>query len=300
MTSRGAASTGGGFLEPDGNIPIAEGGFFPDMFFPGPGVDFMAGPAGSPFLQVHMDIMKVPVTVPEIGKGGGFLCFCQGTFMALEADTVFFNVIGGVEFPGKLPDEEFIKVRTVGIMAARTVSIFNGTVFLRVVGNDFIYVVILPVGPDDRLVMAIEAEVEWRLSQVIFIDRTVGVVTIKTTSFLLDNGVLKFRRGGFVYDRFMTFAAKVFRRVEELVLEIGGVGTVAAGTALLHGRVHVFAPPGEILIRMTADANILFGRNQQRFVVGSMGFVTDGAVAGRVGTVNKFFSHGFLLMTFEA
>ena len=73
------------FAETDGDIPFAEGCDLANMPGQIPGMYFMTGPAGPALLLVNMDIMEVPVTVPEIGVRGGLLDRYQRLFVAFKA-----------------------------------------------------------------------------------------------------------------------------------------------------------------------------------------------------------------------
>lgn len=73
MTAGGTGSAIIKLLEADGEIPFAKGCRFSNMLLYFPGMNLMAGPAGSTFLLVDMYIMKIPAVVPEISVSGGLL-----------------------------------------------------------------------------------------------------------------------------------------------------------------------------------------------------------------------------------
>jgi adenylylsulfate kinase-like enzyme len=128
-------------------------------------------------------------------------------------------------------------------MTTRTVAVFYRPVLAGILRNDGVDVVILTVCSDNGFIMAVKTEAERRGSQVVFKNRTMGVMAVVALSLLIHHRVFELNLVRFFRDVFVAVAAEVCRRLDQLILVVGGVRAVTPGTPLFHGRMLVFTFP---------------------------------------------------------
>ena len=97
------------------------------------GMRIVACPTGSPLgLFVDMHEMEILLIVPEAGQCGGQLFTGKRLFVAHEAQLVIIRVVPRVEDRREIFPQHPEIVRTVGIVAARTVILPYGAMMLLV------------------------------------------------------------------------------------------------------------------------------------------------------------------------
>lgn len=158
MAAGAAASTVRRFRKPNRETPGSKRRGFPDQFPVPGGMGLMTRPAGPALLQVHMNIMKVPGPIPEIGVLSRSLRHRQRRVMTLETKLIILHTKFRIK-PRREPGiQNFVKFRTVRIMTAVTLPRFQGPVFDRVITYHRINIELLAVAPFNPLVMALDTQ----------------------------------------------------------------------------------------------------------------------------------------------
>jgi len=98
VTPRQTFSPGFRFRETYGKLPFGKRHGIPDMFWIVRGMCIMASPAGTALNRfVHMNEMKVLITVAEIGHGCRSFLICQRLFVAHEAKLVIIRAVARIK-----------------------------------------------------------------------------------------------------------------------------------------------------------------------------------------------------------
>ena len=141
MTARSAFTAVRGKLEVDGIHPRAEWDeIFHSLGF-GPGMNFMARPAGpASFRFINVDVMQVLVAVTKVGQSRCAFIQNKRTFMAHEAQIVHFDRKWAVERTRKRIRQNPEMLRAVRLMAQRATALTNGTVQHRIVFDPGLHV----------------------------------------------------------------------------------------------------------------------------------------------------------------
>lgn len=111
--------------------------------------------------------------------------------MTRKTEGILFYSKGGVEFRRVRVPESFIIVGAVLIMTAGTIPFPDGPMLIGTFRYHFINVVYSAPRTFYRLLVTIQTKVEGYCFKDVLVQRSVGVVTIQTNVFLLQDGMLK-------------------------------------------------------------------------------------------------------------
>ncbi len=194
MASRGAASAGFRLFKLDRNAPSSVGDLFTQVFGLIACVGGVAGTAGpSPFRHIHVQVMKVQRSFPEIGQTLGFRDQNDILIVTGKTEVVDQDVERRVELRRILPDQQseiIAPVRRVAIPALpirrRPVGLFKLFQFLF---SPF---------------MTRKAELSLILDQQVFEIRAVAIVALR--AFAFGNGLMS---SLYVFIHFMALDAHV-------------------------------------------------------------------------------------------
>ncbi len=155
------------FLISDRQLPFPEGHAVADVLGVVRAVGIVACPAGASFDGfMYMDVMQVPVPVPEIGERRSELIVGDGILMAHEAQLVIILVIRSIEHRRKDLSEHPEVLRAVRIVATRAVALPDRPMFVRAGLQDRLHVRKLAVLAVIFAVVAAQAELHRLLAQL--------------------------------------------------------------------------------------------------------------------------------------
>jgi len=147
-------------FEMNGNLPVTELCGFTDMPGSFGGMNIMADHAPPPFPGVvHMHVVEVFISVSEACGRGCSLFEGKLLIMAIKTETVFLYFEGGVKCGRERLSQHPPIVRTVRIMADRTVPRQDRTVVLGIVHEPFLHIQNIAVGGLAYPIVAREADV---------------------------------------------------------------------------------------------------------------------------------------------
>ena len=118
-------------------------------------------------------------------------------------------------------------------MAARAVPIGNRSVFVGIIVHDLVDIVVFSVSSDNRLVVAIQAQAQLIISKIVFIQRSMRIVTVVAFFILQHHWMFGAGIGCRIKQIIVAFFADIPSRSDKLVGIVGGVRVMAAGTAPL-------------------------------------------------------------------
>jgi len=84
------------------DVPVSKRRRAADLLLLDSGMNLMAGNTRPSFFPIDVEIMEIPVAIPEIGQGGGPFVQDQRLFVALKTEGVKFRVKGVIERPYKI------------------------------------------------------------------------------------------------------------------------------------------------------------------------------------------------------